>query len=180
MMSSRCGLRWRRTFQGARRIFNPNDEFTVLAENIDGAADVTRLVERIQAVLKTSVELAGQIVFVTASMGIALYGPAYEAPGELLRDADAAVYRAKALGKARYAIFDEQMHAHAVNVLQVETQLRTAVTRCEFVLHYQPVVELPTARVVGFEALLRVCSGALFLRTFGGGTRDRSDRRVAQ
>jgi diguanylate cyclase (GGDEF)-like protein/PAS domain S-box-containing protein len=131
------------------------DEFTILAENIEGVPDVTRLVERIQAALTAPFELAGQTVFATSSMGITLNTTGYDRPGEMLRDADAAMYRAKALGRARYAIFDEKMHAHAVNVLQTETELKTAVARSEFTLHYQPIVKLPASDVVGFEALLR-------------------------
>ncbi len=131
------------------------DEFTILAENIEGVPDVTRLVERIQKALTEPFELAGQTVFVTTSMGITLNTTGYDRPGEMLRDADAAMYRAKALGRARYAIFDEKMHAHAVNVLQTETELKTAVARSEFILHYQPIVNLPASDVVGFEALLR-------------------------
>jgi diguanylate cyclase (GGDEF)-like protein/PAS domain S-box-containing protein len=131
------------------------DEFTILVENIEGVQHVIWLMERIQTVLVEPFELAGQTVFVTTSMGITLSNPPYAAAGAMLRDADAAMYRAKALGRNRYAIFDEKMHAHAVNVLQIETELKTAIARSQFCLHYQPIVKLPSSDIAGFEALLR-------------------------
>ncbi len=105
-------------------------------------------------------------VFTTASIGIALSsggnlegasraGYPYQQPQDLLRDADAAMYRAKSLGKDRYEVFDSAMHTQAVALLRLETDLRGAIERQEFILHYQPIIRLETGVVTGFEALVR-------------------------
>ena len=88
-------------------------------------------------------------------MGIALSSSDYERAEDILRDADTAMYRAKSSGKARHEIFDKAMHAHAMKLLQLETDLRQAVERQEFVLHYQPIVSLEGGAPRGFEALVR-------------------------
>ena len=77
----------------------------------------------------------------------------YDRPEEVLRDADTAMYRAKMLGKARHEVFDKTMHARAMNLLQMEADLRRAIERKEFILHYQPIVALETGTISGFEAL---------------------------
>jgi predicted signal transduction protein with EAL and GGDEF domain len=79
----------------------------------------------------------------------------YDCPEDILRDADIAMYRAKALGKARSVVFNKTMHRHAVNRLQLETDLRQAIPRQELRLYYQPIVSLATGRITGFEALVR-------------------------
>jgi EAL domain-containing protein (putative c-di-GMP-specific phosphodiesterase class I) len=94
-------------------------------------------------------------VFTTASIGIVLSEMGYECAQDILRDADLAMYRAKSLGKARYEVFDNEMRAHAMARLQLETDLRRAVERQEFQIQYQPIMALETGRVTGFEALLR-------------------------
>ncbi|MDS1241020.1 EAL domain-containing protein, partial [Escherichia coli] len=94
-------------------------------------------------------------VFTSASIGIAVGKIDYETPEELLRDADTALYRAKAEGKARSVVFDDDMRAQVVARLALETELRYAIERREFCLHYQPIVSLFDNRIVGFEALLR-------------------------
>jgi EAL domain-containing protein (putative c-di-GMP-specific phosphodiesterase class I) len=94
-------------------------------------------------------------VFTGASIGIALSASGYDQPVELLRDADTAMYRAKALGKAHHVVFDKAMHTSVVARLRLETDLRRAIERQEFRLEYQPIVTLETGRVVGFEALVR-------------------------
>jgi len=96
-------------------------------------------------------------VFTSASIGIALSTAGYVRPEELLRDADIAMYRAKAAGRARYEVFDREMHQSAVALLQLETDLRRAVENEDFVMHYQPIVALESGRMVGFEALVRWC-----------------------
>ncbi|MCI0721378.1 MAG: diguanylate cyclase, partial [Acidobacteria bacterium] len=132
------------------------DEFTILLEGIRHVSDATRVAERIQKELTLSFDLSGQEVFTTASIGIALSSTGYERPEDLLRDADTAMYQAKALGKARYEMFDMAMRDEAVARLQLETDLRkAALERQEFQLHYQPLVSLETGRIAGFEALLR-------------------------
>ena len=131
------------------------DEFAILLEGITGISDATRVAERIQAELSASVNLGGFDVFTSASIGIALSSTAYERPEYLLRNADMAMYRAKGLGQARFEVFDRAMHAQALARLQLETDLRRAVERGEFVLHYQPIVTMRTGEICGVEALIR-------------------------
>ena len=88
-------------------------------------------------------------------MGIAISSSSYESPEEVLRDADIAMYRAKVQGSASFAIFDETMHAQALARLQLETDMRKAIERMEFKVHYQPIIAVSTNSVIGFEALLR-------------------------
>lgn len=131
------------------------DEFTILLEGINDVSDALRVTKRIQKELALPIHLGGQEVFATASIGIALSATGYDRPEDLLRDADTAMYRAKALGKARYEIFNTDMHVRAMARLQLETDLRKALERQEFRLQYQPIVSLSTGRIVGFEALVR-------------------------
>ncbi|MEG4844817.1 EAL domain-containing protein [Microcoleus sp. F10-C6] len=134
------------------------DDFAILVRNVDVGSAVD-LADQIHQALIVPFELKGQEVFVTASIGIALGGePAAtvrEQPEHLLRDAHTAMYRAKALGTGRYQVFNASMHALAVERLQLETDLRMAVKRGEFLLHYQPFVCLASGRIIGFEALVR-------------------------
>ncbi|MEG4507137.1 EAL domain-containing protein [Microcoleus sp. F6_B4] len=134
------------------------DDFAILVRNVDVGSAVD-LADRIHQALMVPFELKGQEVFVTASIGIALGGePAAtvrEQPEHLLRDAHTAMYRAKALGTGRYQVFNASMHALAVERLQLETDLRMALKRQEFLLHYQPFVSLASGRIIGFEALVR-------------------------
>jgi EAL domain-containing protein (putative c-di-GMP-specific phosphodiesterase class I) len=88
-------------------------------------------------------------------MGIALSSKEYERPEDILRDADTAMYRAKTLGKARHAFFDTRMHSQALKLLQLETDLRRALERKEFMVVYQPIMSLATGLLCGFEALIR-------------------------
>jgi diguanylate cyclase (GGDEF)-like protein/PAS domain S-box-containing protein len=131
------------------------DEFAILLDHITDVSDATRVAERIQQEFALPFDLDGHEVFTSASMGIALSVSVYDQPEHVLRDADTAMYRAKALGKARYQLFDTAMHARAVAQLQLETDLRRAVERREFELHYQPIIALPTGALTGFEALVR-------------------------
>ena len=131
------------------------DEFTILLDHIKHIADATRVADRLQKELALPFNLNGQEVFTTVSIGIAVSATGYERPEELLRDADTAMYRAKALGKARYELFDTAMREVAVASLQLETDLRKAIDRQEFQNFYQPIVSLETGRIVGFEALVR-------------------------
>jgi diguanylate cyclase (GGDEF)-like protein/PAS domain S-box-containing protein len=131
------------------------DEFTILLEEIPNVVDATRVAERIAKELSQPFMIGGQELFPTASMGIAIYGPGYQAPEELLRDADTAMYSAKSLGKGRFEIFDSAMRANAIARLQLEIELRRAIERREFENHYQTVVSLETGKILGFEALVR-------------------------
>jgi diguanylate cyclase (GGDEF)-like protein/PAS domain S-box-containing protein len=131
------------------------DEFTILVDDIGDSSDATRVADRIQHELAQPFNLSGHEVFTSASMGIAVSASGYKEADDLLRDADIAMYRAKALGKARYEVFDTAMHARAKALLELETDLRRAVERGEFRLHYQPLVTLETGRITGFEAVVR-------------------------
>jgi diguanylate cyclase (GGDEF)-like protein/PAS domain S-box-containing protein len=131
------------------------DEFVILLENITDPLDATRVANRIHALLRKPFELEGHEIFTTASIGIAPGSAGYRNVLDLLRDADSAMYRAKALGKSRHEIFDSAMHEQALEVLKLETDLRRAIERNEFLLHYQPIVSLADGSLRGFEALVR-------------------------
>ena len=131
------------------------DEFTILVDELDAVEAATQLAERIQAALARPFTFAGQQLYTSASIGIALGANGYHRPEDVLRDADIAMYRAKALGKARYEVFDSAMHHHALSLLQLETDLRHAVERDEITAYYQPILSLATGQVTGLEALAR-------------------------
>lgn len=132
------------------------DEFVILLDNVPNEAEVVRTVERLQRELAQPFDLNGQRVFVTASIGLVLSAQHhYQTPDEILRDADTAMYQAKASGKARYMVFDDSMRKQVIARLTVESELREAIERQEFSLHYQPILDLRTQQVAGFEALLR-------------------------
>jgi diguanylate cyclase (GGDEF)-like protein/PAS domain S-box-containing protein len=131
------------------------DEFAILLRDIESPRDATRVARRIHAELSEAFDLQGHEVYTSTSIGIALNTSGYERAQDMLRDADIAMYRAKAQGKARHAIFDEEMHRQAVALLKLETDLRRAVARDEFDVHYQPIVDLNSGKIDGFEALVR-------------------------
>jgi len=131
------------------------DEFTILLEDLTHPEEAVALAERLQNDLMAPFNLFGNEVFTSASIGIAPSNIGYQKPEEVLRDADTAMYQAKSAGKARHALFDKGMHARALKLLQLENDLRRAVEREEFFIVYQPIVSLETARLVGFEALVR-------------------------
>ena len=131
------------------------DEFTILLESIRHAADASAVAERIHRELAAPFHIDGHEVFASASVGIVTSVHGYDSPEAVLRDADTAMYRAKALGKARSELFDTGMRQRALVRLQLETDLRHAIERGEFQLHYQPIVELASGRLDGFEGLLR-------------------------
>jgi diguanylate cyclase (GGDEF)-like protein len=131
------------------------DEFAILVTDIRNLSEATEMAERVQEKLQAPFNLSGHEVFTTASIGIALSAIGYEHPENVLRDADTAMYRAKAQGKACYEIFDEGMHSRAVYLLQLETDLRRALEKEEFCVYYQPIVSLENGKLAGFEALVR-------------------------
>ncbi len=131
------------------------DEFAVLLDGIDEPSDATRVAKRLQSELQQPLNIRGHDVFTSASIGIAMSSTGYDGPDDVVRDADTAMYRAKTLGKARYEIFDLEMHSRAVALLKLETDLRLAVERQEFFIQYQPIMKLGTNRIHGFEALVR-------------------------
>ncbi len=133
------------------------DEFGVLLEGIDDVDYACDIARRIIQTLNAPFRLATKELFTSTSIGIALAAPHYRHPEELLRDADSAMYRAKADGRHRYAVFDEGLRQQAVWLLEVENDLRRGLTRNEFVPYYQPIVDIHDSSVVGYEALMRWC-----------------------
>ncbi|PYR51620.1 MAG: diguanylate cyclase [Acidobacteria bacterium] len=131
------------------------DEFTILLTDLANPNEACLIAERIREVLRAPFFLGDRELFTTASIGIALSTADYTQPEDIMRDADTAMYRAKALGKARHELFDTGMHAKAVDRLGFEHDLRGAMERREFALHYQPLVSLSSGQWTGFEALLR-------------------------
>jgi diguanylate cyclase (GGDEF)-like protein/PAS domain S-box-containing protein len=131
------------------------DEFAVLIDDMASVTEATAMAERIHKALAAPFRIAGQDVFTSASTGIVLGPSSYERADEVLRDADLAMYRAKAAGNGRAEVFDATMHAHAIQLVHLETDLRRAVERGEMLLYYQPIVSLETGRIVGFETLVR-------------------------
>ncbi|HEX8139589.1 MAG TPA: EAL domain-containing protein [Pyrinomonadaceae bacterium] len=131
------------------------DEFAILLEGIKTSEDAVYMAERVQKELTTPFILSSHEVFTATSIGIALSTAGYEHPEDILRDADTAMYRAKEGGRARHEVFSQEMHARAVNLLTLETDLRRAIEREEFLVYYQPIVALSTGRIAGFEALVR-------------------------
>ena len=130
------------------------DEFAVLVEDMRGRKDALNVAERILRAFTGKLVIDDKEVFVHGSVGIAIsYGQ--EESEELLRNADVAMYAAKAKGKSRYEVFDIGMHEGVLARLDLKTELQTAAERREFTLHYQPLISLATGRIVGAEALLR-------------------------
>jgi len=131
------------------------DEFAVLLEEPREPDNAIAVADRILAKLKTPFMLGTHEVYVGASIGIAHSSGNYTRPQDMLRDSDTAMYRAKSLGKSRYQMFDPAMHAGAVELLQVENDLRRAIDRNEFELVYQPIFSIDNQHLGAFEALIR-------------------------
>ena len=131
------------------------DEFAVLLTEIQGVSDATRVVERLLEAIRERLLIDQHEVFTSASIGVAISSPSYQRPEDILRDADTAMYRAKAAGRNGYQVFDQTMHQSVVALLKLETELRRAVEHQQFVMHYQPIVSLANSRIVGFEGLVR-------------------------
>lgn len=131
------------------------DEFVILLSCINGLLDAIHFAKRIMNKMTTAVSVDGIDVFTSASIGIALNGERYERPEDILRDADTALYQAKTEGRGRFSVFDTALHQRALQLLQLETELRRAIERKEFRIYYQPIVSLANGCLHGFEALLR-------------------------
>jgi diguanylate cyclase (GGDEF)-like protein len=131
------------------------DEFAILLRDIQDAEDACALAQRVIDALNAPLRLGGKEVFTSTSIGIAMAAPRYHKAEELLRDADVAMYRAKSEGRHRYALFDEHLHKEAMQLMELESDLRRALARNEFEPFFQPIVRLSDRAVVGHEALLR-------------------------
>ncbi len=131
------------------------DEFVILVEDIKDIRAATVAAERIQEEFRVPFDLDGIEVFTTISIGIALWNSNYKRPEDLLRDSDTAMYRAKAMGRNSFAVFDDDMHSHVVAILHLENDLRRALAREEFRVFYQPILSVASGRIAGFEALVR-------------------------
>ena len=131
------------------------DEFVLLLEDVYAESEAIDVAERIKSELAAPFTLNGREVFTTVSIGVASSWTSYHQAEGLIRDADAAMYRAKSLGKNRHEIYDSVMHAQVNDLLQMETALRLAVERKEFMVYYQSIVDLETFKISGFEALIR-------------------------
>ncbi len=131
------------------------DEFTVLLDDIDGLDDAIDAANRTQLILSKPLKIDGREFYMTGSIGVLMYSPKYQTPEDMIRDADTALYKAKLSGRARYVVFDEQMHTTAVRHIQLENDLQAALKNKEFYLNYQPMVSLKNGLITGVEALLR-------------------------
>jgi diguanylate cyclase (GGDEF)-like protein/PAS domain S-box-containing protein len=131
------------------------DEFAVLLDVVHNSNDIRGVAERIRAQLITTTLLGVVERSPTASIGIVMFNNNYMAAEDLLRDADLAMYHAKRLGGNQYQFFDDTMHTSAVELLQLEGELKHAVDRNEWLVHYQPIISITSGKPVGAEALVR-------------------------
>jgi diguanylate cyclase (GGDEF)-like protein/PAS domain S-box-containing protein len=134
------------------------DEFGILVDRLADEAEAVAIADRIAGAFAEPYEMGGTDHFVSASIGIAVARPSLREPVEadmLIRDADAAMYRAKERGRARCELFDAEMRARALRRLELERELRQALERHELELHYQPMISLRGGEIVGLEALVR-------------------------
>jgi predicted signal transduction protein with EAL and GGDEF domain len=131
------------------------DEFAILLDGIKADADAARVAERLLKALENPYLIEGHEVHSTASIGITTNSLGYNSPEEMIRDADTAMYRAKSHGGSRFVMFDQAMHNNAVERLELENDLRHAVERGQICLFYQPIVNMRTRQLAGFEALAR-------------------------
>lgn len=131
------------------------DEFTIILEGVATEREAVLIAERIEKELSTPFDIGGRETYTSASIGIAFSWTGYVSADDMIRDADTAMYRAKNLGRSRFEICDHAMHESIRRTIRLESDLREAIERDEFVLNYQAIVDLRVGRISGFEALLR-------------------------
>jgi diguanylate cyclase (GGDEF)-like protein len=131
------------------------DEFVILLDDIEDLTDAIQLGDRLQDRLSLPFTLEEQVIFTSASIGIALSSTGYQNSSQLLRDADIAMYRAKNKGKARSEVFDRDMYLQTLKTIELERNLRLALKHGQLSLHYQPIISLADSTLAGFEALIR-------------------------
>lgn len=131
------------------------DEFALILVDIAQQADVQKVVQKIQTLLPSPVTIEEHEILITSSMGISLYPSDGDDPDTLLKNADTAMYQAKQLGRNRYQYYSADMGVQATERINLENALRRALDRDEFQLHYQPLFDIPSGRIIGMEALLR-------------------------
>jgi diguanylate cyclase (GGDEF)-like protein len=131
------------------------DEFAILLEDAPVPGTAVRVAQRVLEALALPLQIAGKELEPSASIGIAIADASYQLADEVLRDADVALYRAKALGRKRFELFDASLQKHAVDVLTMERELRVALQKNQFVPYFQPILRLDTDHVQGYEALIR-------------------------
>lgn len=131
------------------------DEFVILLDSLQSQDDVEEVASRIITAVSKPFELEGHCLYSNASIGIALCSHHYKDANEILRDADAAMYQAKSLGRGRYVFFDESMREQLIASMTLEQELRVAIKENQFELHYQQISDLMLTNTIGFEALLR-------------------------
>lgn len=131
------------------------DEFAMLLDNVDDAATTLTVAEELSRAITRPVNIEGQDIVLTASIGIALSITKYERAEDMLRDASLAMYRAKSGGRARIDVFDVLLRRQAMTTMRVESDLRAAIEHDQLRLYYQPIINLQTGRIAGFEALMR-------------------------
>jgi diguanylate cyclase (GGDEF)-like protein/PAS domain S-box-containing protein len=141
--------------QGDTLARHAGDEFTMWLDDVHGAPDALRVADRVHEAMNEPFELGGQAIQSSASIGVAISASRYERAEEVLRDADAAMYRAKALGRARTAVFEADPAARPMGQMQLEADLRRAIVRDELRVFYLPIMGVVSGRVEGFEALAR-------------------------
>lgn len=148
------------TIDNLGRVFRlTGDEFVVLLKNINSSQKVLQITNKIIEQIQLPIYINNLDFFTTVSIGIVFgrqpYCYDYEEGIEILRDADNAMYKAKEKGRNRYCVFDQTMHKEALKTLLIQTDLKKALIKEEFILYYQPIISLSTQELIGFEALVR-------------------------
>lgn len=131
------------------------DEFVILIEDIENEEKAYSIAQRITELLSLAFNIENQSVFIGTSIGVLINDERYNSAQDMLRDADIAMYHAKGKGKGRFEVFDSSMHTKVQNALSLETDIREAIDKQEFIPYFQPIVQLNGGEVIGFEALAR-------------------------